>query len=104
MEIYESRQFHPLNDLFHLVANGPDTLDNDAEYLRLRLNQEHFRRVILNIFAGHGVDFLVYPTVRVIPPTRKTGVSQVQRPLVSHEYSDWIPIRVASTHCSRRLY
>ena len=71
MEIYESKQFHPLNDLFHLVANGPDTIDNDVEYLRLRLNQEHFRRVILNIFAGHGVDFLVYPTVRVIPPTRK---------------------------------
>ena len=26
MEIYDSRQFHPLNDLFHGIAAGPDTL------------------------------------------------------------------------------
>jgi amidase len=71
MEIYESKQFHPLNDLFDDVASGPETLDGDAEYLQLRLNQEHFRRLILNIFAVHGIDFLVYPTVRVVPPTRK---------------------------------
>jgi amidase len=69
-EIYESKQFHPLNDLFDLVAEGPDTVDGDAEYLRLRLNQQHLQRLILNIFAKHDIDFLVYPTVRVIPPTR----------------------------------
>ena len=40
------------------------------EYLQRRLNQEHFRRHVLNIFAAHGLDFLVYPTVQVIPPTR----------------------------------
>jgi amidase len=71
MEIYESGRFHPLNDLFHAVANGPMTIDGDAEYLRLRLNQEHFRRLILNIFAAQGIDFLVYPTVQVVPPTRE---------------------------------
>jgi amidase len=49
---------------------GPDTTDGDAEYLRLRLNQEHFRRLVLNIFAVHRLDFLVYPTVQVLPPTR----------------------------------
>jgi Asp-tRNA(Asn)/Glu-tRNA(Gln) amidotransferase A subunit family amidase len=27
--------------------------------------------MILNIFAAHKVDFLVYPTVQVIPPTRE---------------------------------
>jgi amidase len=70
MEIYDSGQFHPLNDLFHGIAAGPDTTDGDAEYLRLRLNQEHFRRLVLNIFAGHRLDFLVYPTVQVLPPTR----------------------------------
>jgi amidase len=70
MEIYDSRQFHPLNDLFHGIAAGPNTTDGDAEYLRLRLNQEHFRRLVLNIFAVHRLDFLVYPTVQVLPPTR----------------------------------
>jgi amidase len=70
MEIYDSRQFHPLNDLFHGIAEGPQTTDGDVEYLQRRLNQDHFRRHVLNIFAAHGLDFLVYPTVQVIPPTR----------------------------------
>jgi amidase len=71
MEIYDSGVFHPLNDLFHGIAGGPDTFDDDADYLRLRLNQEHFRRLVLNIFAAQGIDFLVYPSVQVVPPTRE---------------------------------
>lgn len=70
MEIYDRRQFHPLNDLFHGIAAGPDTTDSDADYLRLRLNQSHFQRLLLNIFAAHRVDFLIYPTVQITAPTR----------------------------------
>jgi amidase len=70
MEIYEGRHFHPLNDLFHGIAEGPETVDGDVECLQRRLNQEHFRRHVLNIFAAHGLDFIVFPTVQVIPPTR----------------------------------
>lgn len=69
-EIYDSRQFHPLNDLFHDIADGSDAIDGEVECMRRRLNQEHLRRLILNIFAEQAVDFLVYPTVQVIPPTR----------------------------------
>jgi amidase len=69
-EIYDSGQFHPLNDLFHDIVNGLDATDDDVERLRRRLNQGHFRRLVLSIFATHGIDFLVYPTVQVIPPTR----------------------------------
>jgi amidase len=70
-EIYDSERFHPLNDLFHDIAASPDAIDGDVRYLQRRLNQEHFRRLILNIFATHAIDFLVYPTVQVIPPTRE---------------------------------
>lgn len=69
-EIYNSRRFHPLNDLFHDIANGSNSIDGELERMRRRLNQEHLRRLILNVFAEHRVDFLVYPTVQVIPPTR----------------------------------
>jgi amidase len=67
-EIYDSKRFHPLNDLFHDIAAGPDTIDGDVLYLQRRLNQEHFRRLILNIFATHGIDFLAltFPTNTVI--------------------------------------
>jgi amidase len=71
MQIYEGGHFHPENDLFHGIAEGPETSDGDVEYLQRRLNQEHFRRYVLNIFAAHELDFLVYPTVQVIPPTRE---------------------------------
>jgi amidase len=71
MEIYDGGHFHPENDLFHGIAAGPESTDGDLEYLQRRLNQEHFRRYVLNIFAAHGLDFLVYPTVQVIPPTRE---------------------------------
>jgi amidase len=76
MEIYESKQFHPLNDLFHAIADGPESVDGDAEYLQLRLNQEHFRRLLLNLFASARVDFIVCPTVRVIPPTRDELIAE----------------------------
>jgi len=76
MEIYNSRQFHPLNDLFHGIAGGPDTVDGDFDCLQRRLNQEHFRRLVLNIFARHGIDFMAYPTVQVIPPTREELVAE----------------------------
>jgi amidase len=68
-EIYERKAFHPENDLFHGIMGGPVEVGGDAEYLRLRLNQEHFRRKVLGLFADHGLDVLVYPTVQVIPPT-----------------------------------
>lgn len=69
-DLYNRGQFHPSNDLLHGIAEGPDDVADDAEYMRLRLNQEHFRRLILNLLAGARLDFLVYPTVQIIPPTR----------------------------------
>jgi hypothetical protein len=42
MEIYDSGQFHPLNDLFHGIAAGPSTTDGDPEYQR----HEHVERLL----------------------------------------------------------
>jgi amidase len=81
MEIYDSKRFHPLNDLFHDIADGPDARAGETESLRRRLNQEHFRRLILNIFAEHELDFLAYPTVQVIPPTRAELAAEKYRAL-----------------------
>lgn len=68
-ELYATGVFHPLNDLIDGIATGPDTVSGDAEYQRLRLNQEEFRRLVLGLFADAGVDFLVYPSVQVVAPT-----------------------------------
>lgn len=68
-EVYRREAFNPENDLFHGIATGPDDPMADADYLRLRLNQEYFRRHMLSLFADNGLDVLVYPTVQVVPPT-----------------------------------
>jgi amidase len=60
-----------LNDLFNDIATGPDAIDGSVEMLRRRMNQGHFQRLVLNIFAAQSIDFLIYPTVQVITPTRE---------------------------------
>ena len=105
MEIYDGGHFHPENDLFHGIAEGPETIDGDVEYLQRRLNQEHFRRYVLNIFAAHGLDFLVYPTVQVIPPTRAgTRRREVPVPHLSHQHRDRLAGRAPGAHDSGRLH
>jgi amidase len=70
MEIYESGTFHPLNDLFHAIASGPETVAH-ADYVSIRQRQDGFQVLLLRTFSLHELDFLVYPTVRVVPPSRR---------------------------------
>ncbi|QNJ93859.1 amidase [Mycolicibacterium fluoranthenivorans] len=70
-DIYQKNAFHPENDLFHGIMTGPDDPDADPENLRLRLNQQHFQRRVLALFADNDVDVIVYPTVQVVPPTHE---------------------------------
>ena len=68
-EVYKNRWFHPLNDLFHNIAAGPNKPEQDPGYYRQRLAQAEFQRLILNLYARHQLDFLICPDVRVLPPT-----------------------------------
>jgi amidase len=68
-ELYERGEFHPGNDLFHVIAGGPDTVDDDLDYLHRRVRQAEFHRLVMGLFAAQELDFLVYPTVQVVPPT-----------------------------------
>ena len=71
MEVYEANAFHELNDLFHDIAAGPDDPTTSLDYYRKRLAQEKFRHTILGVFAKHSLDTIVFPAVRVLPPTRE---------------------------------
>jgi Asp-tRNA(Asn)/Glu-tRNA(Gln) amidotransferase A subunit family amidase len=68
-EIYEKRWFHPLNDLFHNVDAGPERPEDAPDYYQHRLAQVEFQRALLNLYAAHRLDFLLYPDVKVAPPT-----------------------------------
>jgi amidase len=80
-DIYDSGVFHPFNDLFHGIADGPKEPEADAECLRRQLDQGAFRRLVLSVFAAHRLDFIVYPTVRVVPPTREELAAEKYRAL-----------------------
>jgi amidase len=67
--IYENRWFHPLNDLFHNLADGPDDPDRAEGYYQQRVAQAEFQRLILNLYAQQRLDFLMYPDVKVLPPS-----------------------------------
>jgi Asp-tRNA(Asn)/Glu-tRNA(Gln) amidotransferase A subunit family amidase len=68
-EIYDKRWFHPLNDLFHNLENGPERPQDAPDYYSNRLAQVEFQRALLNLYGLHQLDFLLYPDVKVLPPT-----------------------------------
>lgn len=67
-EIYANKWFHPLNDLFHNLHEGPSVPDSAPGYYAQRVAQQDFQRVLLNLYAAKRLDFLIYPDVKVLPP------------------------------------
>lgn len=71
-ELYESGQYHDLLDLFVAFAeDGPSDLTDHLEYWKRRNAQYAFQDEILNVFAKHDLDAMVYPDVQVVPPTEE---------------------------------
>lgn len=68
-EVYENKAFHPLNDLFHDIVKAPDEPSDAESYYRQRWAQEEFKQVVLNTMAFHHLDAILYPDVRILPPT-----------------------------------
>ncbi|MFC4438570.1 MULTISPECIES: amidase [Natrialbaceae] len=69
-DLYESGQYHDLLDLFvGFAEEGPTDLSDDLEYWKRRNAQQTFQQEILNVFAKHDLDAIVYPNVQVVPPT-----------------------------------
>lgn len=69
-EMYENDQYHALLDLFIAFAKeGPDDLDDSIAYWKCRNAQHEFQQQILNVFAEHDLDAIVYPDVQVPPPS-----------------------------------
>ncbi|MFD1674384.1 amidase [Alicyclobacillus fodiniaquatilis] len=70
MDVYHQQLFHPMNDLFHDIANGPDVPESANDYFRRRVAQDTLRRTILHTMGQHDVQMLVFPDVQILPPLR----------------------------------
>lgn len=70
--LYNSERFHQRLDLFIAIAQeAPTTPEEDPNYYKGLAAREQFRRAILGTMARHGLNALLYPTTKVLPPTRK---------------------------------
>lgn len=67
-EIYEANAYHEDLDLMRDIAETTDDPEAELSYWRQTLGQESFRRDVLETFAAHGLDAIVFPDVQVVPP------------------------------------
>lgn len=68
-EVYDHKAFHPLNDLFHDIVKAPDDPTEAESYYRQRWAQEEFKQEVINVMAMHQLDAILYPDVKILPPT-----------------------------------
>jgi Asp-tRNA(Asn)/Glu-tRNA(Gln) amidotransferase A subunit family amidase len=68
-EIVDAGQYHEDLTLVEEIAEMAEEPTELLEYWRKPLLQESFRRDVLDTFAGHDLDAIVFPDVQVVPPT-----------------------------------
>jgi len=69
--IVESKRYHPMLDLLEAIAEGPLDPFSDPAYYPAYIAREDFMKTVVNLMETNGLTALVYPTVRVVPPTRE---------------------------------
>jgi Asp-tRNA(Asn)/Glu-tRNA(Gln) amidotransferase A subunit family amidase len=70
-EIMETKQYHPMLDLFEDIGKGPLEPREEADYFERYAARETFQRNVVNIMASKRVDAICFPTCQVVPPTRE---------------------------------
>lgn len=68
-EIYEAGAYHEDLGLLKAIAEMTADPEEELDFWRSSLGQESFRRDVLETFAADDLDAIVFPDVRVVPPT-----------------------------------
>jgi Asp-tRNA(Asn)/Glu-tRNA(Gln) amidotransferase A subunit family amidase len=68
-EIVEAGEYHEDLTLVESIAEMADEPTELLDYWRKPLEQESFRRDVLDTFAEHDLDAIAFPDVQVVPPT-----------------------------------
>jgi len=68
-EIVEAKKYHEDLTLVEQIAEVPENPKELVDYWRKPLEQESFRRDVLDTFATYDIDAIAFPTVQVVPPT-----------------------------------
>ncbi len=70
-QLFDTRQYHPMLDLFEACLLGPTLPEYDPLYFRRLAARELFQRQIVNLMAAQRLDALIFPDVQIVPPTRE---------------------------------
>lgn len=70
-EIRVSKRFDPTLDLLIDIFEGPDRPEDDPDYFRKLAARDRFQRLVVGIIARNDLQALVFPSVQVLPPTKK---------------------------------
>lgn len=74
--IHSSKQYHPSLALFEKLGEGIAYPKEDPDY-GLRLDaQLEFQQVVTSIMIEHNLDAIVYPSVKITPPTIEDTLSK----------------------------
>ncbi|KAF2431713.1 putative amidase family protein [Tothia fuscella] len=67
--IFQTRSFHPALSLFEKIGPGIKTPYEDPQYAQRLEARDNLERQFIGIMAEYKLDAIVYPTVRIPPPT-----------------------------------
>ena len=68
--IHAANKFHPVLDLFELIAQGPVHPADDPSYFRKLAAREEFQREVVNLLAQNKLTAMCFPCVQVLPPLK----------------------------------
>jgi amidase len=69
--IHAAGKFDPTLDHLINVFAGPETPDGDPDYYRKLAGRDRFQRLVVGILAKNQLAAIVFPSVQVLPPTKK---------------------------------
>lgn len=67
--IHSSKQFHPSLALFQKLGEGIAHPRDDPEYGERLDQQQEFQRIVVSVMIENKLDAMVYPSVKITPPT-----------------------------------
>lgn len=70
-DILAAGKYHKKLELLEAIGDGPVDPEDDPDYYPKLANRERFQRALVNAMAAVGATAMVYPTIRVVPPTRE---------------------------------
>lgn len=74
-KIISTGTYSELVDILPSIAEGDLEPVNDPTYYERRFNRTEFRELLVQTMSVHGLDALMYPSVRILPPEKMDIVS-----------------------------